>query len=87
MKQAKTKIKLISVGNEENPILKNIVNTVNDYLLKNQGAANDFATIKDIVDRNCDAIDDEISQRLPVPLYLGLMGTVLGIIIGRLSKI
>lgn len=85
MKQAKTKIKLISVGNEENPILKNIVNTVNDYLLKNQGAANDFATIKDIVDRNCDAIDDEISQRLPVPLYLGLMGTVLGIIIGLFS--
>lgn len=85
MKQAKTKIKLISVGNEENPILKDIVNTVNDYLLKNQGAASDFATIKDIVDRNCDVVDDEISQRLPVPLYLGLMGTVLGIIIGLFS--
>lgn len=85
MKQAKTQIKLISIGEEENPILKNIVNTVNDYLLKNQNAANDFATIKDIVDRNCDAADEEISQRLPVPLYLGLMGTVLGIIIGLFS--
>lgn len=85
MKQAKTQIKLISIGEEESPILKRIVNTVNNYLLKNQGAANDFAMIKDIVDRNCDAADEEISQRLPVPLYLGLMGTVLGIIIGLFS--
>lgn len=85
MKQAKTEIKLISIGDEESPVLKNIVDTINDYLLKNQGAASDFQTIKDIVDRNCDAVDEEISQRLPVPLYLGLMGTVLGIIVGLFS--
>lgn len=85
MKQAKTEIKLITINNEESPILKTIVDTINDYLLKNQGAASDFQTIKDIVDRNCDALDEEISQRLPVPLYLGLMGTVLGIIVGLFS--
>jgi len=41
--------------------------------------------MKDIVERNCDAIDEEINQQLPIPIYLGLMGTILGIILGLWS--
>lgn len=65
-----------------NEILTKIEDSINTYLLRNKGAASDFHLIKDIVERNCDAVEDEISTELPMPLYLGLMGTMIGIIVG-----
>lgn len=38
--------------------------------------------MKDIVDRNCDIKEEEIQALVPVPLYLGLVGTMLGILVG-----
>lgn len=66
-------------------LLRNVVRTINHYLRKNKGSAADFHLIKDIVERHCDAVDEEINHKLPVPIYLGLMGTVVGIIIGLWS--
>ena len=71
--------------NEQSVFLKDIVKTINNYLKKNKGGAADFHLIKDIVERHTDSIDEEINHKLPVPIYLGLMGTVLGIIIGLFS--
>ena len=68
-----------------NPLIMKVVDTINSYLLRNKGTVSDFNLIKDIVERNCDAVDEEINQQLPVPIYLGLMGTVLGIILGLWS--
>lgn len=68
--------------NEVSPLLREIVKTINNYLKKNKGGAADFHLIKDIVERHTDAIDEEINHKLPVPIYLGLMGTVIGIIVG-----
>lgn len=59
-----------------------IISAINSYLDKNQESASDFGLIKDIVDRNTDAVDDEIQTQIPFPLYLGLMGTMAGILIG-----
>lgn len=70
------------VGLTDNKILKKILLSLNTYLSKNKGAVSDFHLIKDIVERNCDAEEDEITEQQPIPLYLGLMGTMLGIIIG-----
>lgn len=70
---------------EQSVLLKDIVKTINNYLKKNKGGAADFHLIKDIVERHTDSIDEEINHKLPVPIYLGLMGTVLGIIIGLFS--
>ena len=70
---------------ESSSLLANVVKTINNYLKKNKGAAADFHLVKDIVERHCDALDEEINHKLPVPIYLGLMGTVLGIIIGLFS--
>ncbi len=80
-------VKLTLVQNtvESNPVLKNILNSINTYLLKNKGAISDFNLVKDIVERNCDAEDEQINTLLPIPLYLGLMGTMAGIIIGLFS--
>ena len=68
-----------------NILLKDVVEEINGYLRKNKGNAADFHLIKDIVDRQLDTIDEEINHMLPVPLYLGLAATMLGIIFGLLS--
>ncbi|MGY5846613.1 hypothetical protein ACW6QP_04275 [Salegentibacter sp. HM20] len=78
----KINISLIDYEGEKNETLEDILNSVNGYLLRNKGAVSDFNLVKDIVDRNIDKADDEISNHLPTPLYLGLMGTMLGIVGG-----
>ncbi len=66
----------------DNDVQESIINSINSYLERNGDSASDFNLIKDIVDRNTDAVDDEIQTQIPFPLYLGLMGTMLGILIG-----
>jgi hypothetical protein len=66
----------------KNKIWRVIIESINKYLLNNKGSVSDFHLIKDIVDRNCDAQEDEINTLIPVPLYLGLVGTMAGILIG-----
>ena len=68
--------------NSNNATLKEITKSLNMYLQKNEGAASDFNLMKDVVERYCDAEENEINIQQPVPLYLGLMGTMIGIIIG-----
>lgn len=63
------------------PIFLDIVSSINNYLSKNKGAA-EFAILKDITDRNCDALEEEIEAMSPVPIYVGLCGTLLGIVFG-----
>ena len=70
---------------EDSDLLRTVIKTINNYLRKNKGGAADFHLMKDIVERHCDSIDEEINHKLPVPIYLGLMGTVMGIIIGLFS--
>lgn len=68
--------------NTDNKTLKEISNALNMYLQKNKGAASDFYLMKDVVERYCDAEEEEINIQQPIPLYLGLMGTMVGIIVG-----
>lgn len=63
-------------------VFQNILNSINNYLYKNKGAVSDFMLIKDIVERNCDSKEEEINTQTPIPLYIGLMGTMIGIIVG-----
>jgi len=67
---------------QDDSVLIEIISSINKYLVKNKGAISDFHLMKDIVDRNCDSKEDEINTQIPVPLYLGLMGTMVGILIG-----
>ena len=55
---------------------------INKYLLNNYGAAVIFSIIRDFIDREADLKDEEISNSLPTPLYLGLASTMIGIICG-----
>jgi hypothetical protein len=59
-----------------------ICSSLNTYLIRNRGIASDFNLIKDIVERNTNAELEEVERTINLPLYLGLIGTFLGIIIG-----
>lgn len=84
LNSAKNTIAEIPVYSSLNGVRNTIITSINNYLERNNSSTSDFHLIKDIVDRNCDAADDEIQTQLPVPLYCGLMGTMLGIIVGIL---
>ncbi len=72
----------IAVENIDNELLTDeIIDPINSYLDKNKGAT-DYHIIKDLTDRACDKVQDEVDSYNPVPLYLGLCGTMLGIIMG-----
>lgn len=68
-------------SDSESKIFETIVESINYYLLKNRGAT-DYAILKDITDRNCDNLEDEIDSTAAIPIYIGLCGTVLGIVFG-----
>lgn len=82
MSDKKLEISLIEPTSKLSSSFKRIIDSINNYLLRNKTAVSDFNLIKDIVDRNIDKEDDDISSTLPIPLYLGLIGTMIGIIIG-----
>jgi hypothetical protein len=63
-------------------IIQRIKEAINLYLLNNYGAAVNFSIIKDIIDREVDIKDEEISNSIPTPLYFGLAATMIGIIFG-----
>lgn len=69
------------ISNYKNPIFVEITNSINKYLESNK-SVNDFYLMKDIVDRNCDSKEEEISIQTPIPLYLGLVGTMSGVLVG-----
>lgn len=78
-------VSLINPEDESNSIFESLLHSINVYLLRNKGATTDFNLIKDIIERNIDAEDDDIGQTVTIPLYLGLMGTMLGIIFGLIN--
>ena len=72
-------VKSVSTDNE---ITQRIVKVLNSYLINNFGAIVNFSIIKDILEREVDLEDSEISNSISTPLYLGLAATMLGVIMG-----
>src|ERR1700733_13991120 len=79
------KVDLIQRRGGGNYVTNKIVYSLNTYLLRNKGVASDFHLIKDVVERNCDSVEEDIHQTVSLPLYLGLLGTFLGIIVGLIK--
>jgi hypothetical protein len=78
----KKKVKISITDTAGKGIIQRIKEDINLYLLNNYGAAVNFSIIKDIIDREVDIKDEEISNSIPTPLYLGLAATMIGIIFG-----
>lgn len=64
------------------PEFQAILLDTNDYLRHNKGAAADFDILKDISERQSEVLDNEAQANVATPLYLGLLGTFLGVILG-----
>ena len=74
-------------GGSSSPYFSDIKNTINKYIAGSSESVADYQILKEAVDRHCDSIEDQIESQTPVPLYLGLAGTMLGIILGLASLI
>src|ERR1035437_9524221 len=77
-----TPLNIIESDSNSNRVFKKILFSINTYLIRNNKGASDFNLLKDIVERNTDAIEEDINLTVAVPLDLGLMGTMIGIVIG-----
>lgn len=73
---------IIEQESSSNSVFDKIIQSINIYLIRNKGAVSDFNLLKDIIERNTDAQEEDINLTISIPLYLGLMGTMLGIVIG-----
>ena len=69
-------------SSSKNPIQLKIKESINNYLLHNHGSTINYSIIKDIIERELDAKNEAITQTIPIPLYLGLSATIIGIIFG-----
>lgn len=74
-------ISIINSTINDNEIIDKILFSINNYLIRNYEAATDFNLIKDIVERNINTVEEDINLSIGIPLYLGLMGTMMGIVI------
>lgn len=81
-----TQAEQILVGEHKNHSFHNILFATNQYLKKNLGSA-DYNIIKNIADRTTEAQEEKIASEISLPLYLGLMGTFAGVILGLLSMV
>lgn len=76
---------IIMLKSGGNQITQKVINTLNTYLLRNRSIAADFLLMKDIVERNTDVAENEVQQTISLPLYLGLLGTFIGIVMGLIQ--
>ncbi|MEL6560511.1 MAG: hypothetical protein AAFQ94_20135 [Bacteroidota bacterium] len=69
-------------SNDDSDVQTQIKDSINTYLSKNKGATTEISLLKNIIDRNVAKLENDINSLIPIPLYLGLIGTMLGIVIG-----
>jgi Mg2+ and Co2+ transporter CorA len=75
-------INQITLNKKTSKEFEGIVSAINIYLERNKAAASDFHLIKDLIERAIDTEEENVRHNLTVPLYLGLMGTMAGIVFG-----
>ncbi len=63
-------------------LLLSIVRSTNTYLVRNKNHAADFKIIRELADREVDAQENQVDTTINLPLYLGLLGTIAGIVLG-----
>ena len=73
------------ISGRGNHVFTSTKDSINKYLSSNSGSVIDFHLLKDAVDRHCDAVENDVNTLTPVPLYCGLAGTMLGVILGLAS--
>ncbi|RFP66255.1 hypothetical protein D0N36_04350 [Hymenobacter lapidiphilus] len=75
---------MVAGGTEE---FNKIIAATNNYLRANKGAAADFNALRDISEREAELLEQQIEAQVSTPLYLGLLGTFAGAILGLSSLV
>lgn len=75
-------VALVTCPGSSSEVIDDILLQTNKYLCKNVGTSAELSVLQDICERKIEALDSEIHHSLNTPLYLGLAGTFIGIIIG-----
>ena len=78
------KIALLKKDNTYSETFNEIVESTNNYIIRNKGAAN-IVDLQDIAERKSKSMEDSIDTSIAFPLYLGLLGTFSGVIIGLIK--
>ena len=81
-REKRTTITIIEGPDTVSPAFGKILDTINTYIIANKTGTADFGLIKEVTERNADAIEEEVNLTVSIPLFLGLMGTMFGIILG-----
>ncbi|MCX6244675.1 MAG: LysM peptidoglycan-binding domain-containing protein [Bacteroidetes bacterium] len=85
-------LEIVDVNNQLTEVIKDktslfsddfsaVIKSINRYLNKNRGAI-DFGIVKNILDRSIESKENRITSTISLPLYLGLMGTFIGVVLG-----
>lgn len=64
-----------------------LLEEIQAFLLRNQGVVNSLDNLKDMSQRRLDAIATGLQATTATPLYIGLLGTFLGVIIGLFAVV
>ena len=75
----------IEATEDASPGFESILASTNRYLEKNAGTPADFRILQDIAERVSDATEQAAASNATLPLYVGLMGTFVGVIVGLMS--
>lgn len=74
-------VSLITTSGGSNAFKEVVVET-NEYLCKNVGTSADLGVLQDICDKKLEVKENAVKSTLNLPLFVGLGGTFIGIIIG-----
>lgn len=67
---------------DAHPDFGTVARQTNAYLCKNLSMSPELGQLQDIAHRRLEALKNDVESELNVPLYLGLAGTFIGIIVG-----
>lgn len=73
------------IEGDGNQTFLSIKYSINKYLGNSAGSVIDYQLLKDAIDRHCDSVENDVNTLTPVPLYCGLAGTMVGVIVGLSS--
>ncbi len=79
---AQTPVSLIRANAARDTMFGTLTYNINKYILRCRSVAPDFETVEHIVEREYQQLKSDIEETMTVPLYLGLLGTLAGIVIG-----
>jgi hypothetical protein len=78
-------VDLIQYRGSGHPSFSEVIVETNTYLCKNVGTSAEFSILQDVCERKVDTLNSQITNSINTPLYLGLAGTFVGIVVGLLG--